>query len=343
MHRHPALLVFLSAAALEPACSPRYIATEDGPQAYYQTAYPKRDVSGQLEQVFRSVKRAQVTGFYDTYRFALADSITAEAVGQRGTYRRATERFSFDRTRVGTATIVSVSGGHATLVTDNHVTTLPDTIVVYHSERGRSDPEDRPGRFVESVSIRTSSRYLVIGLPDNRPFTVQARDSAADVAVLDVRLPDGPLAEIVPVLTVPVGNPARLSLGSFVYVLGYPRGFQMVTRGIVSEPDRSRDHSFLLDGLFNRGISGGLILAVRGEGSALEWVGMARSAASEPVYSLLPEYRALAEEDLTVPYEGRLYLQRTARIDYGITFTVPVNVVQQVLRQAGVRISAPGP
>ena len=333
----PALPALFALLLVPGGCGPRYVVTERGPQAFYQTGQPIRDTSAELERIFRSVKRVQVTGYYETFRFALRDSITAPAVRDRATYRRATERYSFDHTKTGTGTIVSAAGVRALLVTNEHVINLPDTIVVYYREDG-PDGRPQPGRFVESVSVLTNDRYLVVGVPDNRPFTVLARDRAADVAVLAVELTDALRPDAVAALGTPPGQAGRLVWGSFVYVVGYPRGFQMVTRGIVSEPNRSRDHGFLLDGLFNRGISGGLILAVRGDSNALEWVGLAASASAEADFALLPEARALEEENLLVPYEGRLYLQRTQRIDYGITFTVPVDAVLRVLREVGITL-----
>jgi hypothetical protein len=113
----------------------------------------------------------------------------------------------------------------------------------------------------------------------------------------------------------------------------------MVTRGIVSEPNRTADHAFLMDGLFNRGISGGLILGVRGDTNELEWVGLAASAAGGAEYRLTPERRLVEEEGLILPYEGPVYLERLARIDYGITFAVPSTAVLRLLRQARVTVA----
>jgi hypothetical protein len=331
------------ALATAASCSRPFVVTERGPQAYYQTGYPIRDTSGELERILHSVKRTQTTGYYETFRFALADSITVPDIRQRATYRRATERFTFDHIKTGTATIVSAGAGRAVLMTNEHVTSLPDTIIVYHIDQPPGAAPARPRRYIESVSVLMDERFLVVGLPDARPFTVLARDTSADVAILSVDLSDAVNPTAVQVLPIPAGDGSRLGWGSFVYVFGYPRGFQMVTRGIVSEPNRSRDHGFLLDGLFNRGISGGLIVAVRGDTNELEWVGLATSASGETDYMLLPEARAIEEENVTLPYEGRLYLRRTSRIDYGITFTVPVAAVQRLLRQAGIPIAASSP
>lgn len=333
---------FLVIAGLWAAgCTPRYVQTERGPQAYYQTGYPIRDTSVQLERILRSVKRIQVTGFYETFRFAQADAITRAAVRDRDTYRKATERFTFDHTKTGSATIIDVGGGRATMVTNEHVTALPDTIVVYYRDRSAGGPGRGLTGYVESVSILTGRRDLVLGMPDNRPFTVTARDSLADVAAITTLLSAEDAPGSVAPLRIAVGDPSKLAWGSFVYVLGYPRGFRMVTRGIVSEPNRTTDHSFLLDGLFNRGISGGLVVAVRGDTNELEWVGLATSASAEAEYILLPESRALEEEGMLVPYEGRLYLERSARIDYGITFSVPVTAVRRVLRDHRIPFAVP--
>lgn len=329
--------VLLAAAG----CSRQYLVTERGPQAYYQTGTPVRDVSGDLERIFRSVKRLQVTGYYRTYRFAERDSITAADVRSSATFGRATERFTFDHSKGGTATIIGLSAGRVTAITNDHVVALPDTVIVYFDEPDSAPA--RPSRYVESVSILTRRRNLLLGLPQPYDFMVLARDSVHDIAAVAVQLAGEEAVTAVTVLDVPLGDPARLAWASFAYVLGYPRGFRMVTRGIVSDPNRGGDHSFLLDGLFNRGISGGLILGVRGDSEALEWIGLATSASAQTENVLWPEPRGLNEEGLLAPYEGRLYIQRTARIDYGITFSVPVTTVQRFLREAGIPLMQPQP
>jgi S1-C subfamily serine protease len=309
----------------------RYVPADRPPQAFYQTSFPIHDTSGELERIFRSVKRIQVTGYYTTYRFTRADSITDADLRVRGTFRRATEQFTFDHSKSGTATIINRLGNNLTLITNDHVTRLPDTIVVYYGDPPGARAGPRPPRAIESVSIRTDQRYMVIGLSELASFRVTARDSANDIATISVDLIAEGAGDLVRVLRVPIGDPSRLSWGSFVYVLGYPRGYRMVTRGIVSDPNRTRDNSFLLDGLFNRGISGGLILAVRGDTGALEWVGMATGTSAQPEYLLIPERRELEDYGFLMPYEGNLYIERVSRIDYGITFSVPMTAIQRFL------------
>jgi S1-C subfamily serine protease len=334
MRRSIILLAGITCILVSYGCSTRYIITDRGPQAYYQTGFPIHDTSAELARIFRSVKRLQVTGYYTTYRFTQADSITDADLRLRATYRRAAEQFSFDHTKTGTATIIARVGNSFTLITNDHVTRFPDTLVAYFAEDPAPGTRRRP-RFVETVSIRVNQRNFVLGLPEVAPFRVLARDSAADLATLTVDQPDAATAGQVAVLRVPTGDPSRLSWGSFVYVLGYPRGFSMVTRGIVSDPNRSRDNAFLVDGLFNRGISGGIILAVRGDTGRLEWVGMASAASAQVEYMLMPERRELDDYGMLMPYDGRLYIERATRIDYGITFSVPMTSIQRFLAAPG--------
>ena len=139
----------------------------------------------------------------------------------------------------------------------------------------------------------------------------------------EVRSSDRPPSRLAP------GDPGRLSLGSLVYAIGHPAGFQMVTHGIVS--DRGPNASFLIDGLWNEGMSGAPILAVRGEGGGLEWVGMSQSASVRTEYRLTAEEGAERTQDSRRPYEGPIYVQPVQEIRYGITFSVPMDVIRRFL------------
>lgn len=326
------------AGLLITGCGVRTAPAGPSPQAYYRTSFPERDVSRQLERALDAIKRVQVTATYQTYRFDPADSVSVAEIRSDSTFRRARERYSSNQIKLGTGTVVRVRGREVTMLTNHHVVRVPDTVVVYHRE-ARPGGGRRAGRHVESVSILQRAQYLVVGLPDNRGLRVMARDSTQDLALVAVELLEDPDGSV-NVLNLPTGDPRRLGWGAFVYVAGYPGGFRMITRGIVSDPNRGPDAAFLLDGLFNRGISGGLILAVRGDTDALELVGLATSAAAQTEYVLLPEARELDEEGLLIPYQGTLYLERVSRLQYGITFSVPTSAVVRFLRGAGITLRA---
>lgn len=333
-------LPLLVACLLIAACGGRPVPGGPSPQAYYRTGFPERDISSQLERALAAIKRLQVTATYETYRFERADSVTVADIRLESTFARASERYTSNQVKLGTGTVVRVRGREVAMLTNDHVVRVADTVVVHHRE-ARPGGGRSAGQTVESVSILRQTRYMVVGLPEHRTPRVLARDRARDLALVAVELMQDADAAV-RALDLPMGDPRRLGWGAFVYVTGYPGGFRMVTRGIVSDPNRGPDAAFLLDGLFNRGISGGLILAVRGDTDALEVVGLATSAAAQPEYVLLPEVRELDEEGLLVPYQGSLYLERVTRLQYGITFSVPATAVARFLRSAGITLRTAG-
>jgi hypothetical protein len=327
-------------AAFGPAfiggCTSRYVSTDHGPQAYYRTGFPQHDTSRELERLMRSVKRLHVTGHYETFMFDADARVTREQLRLPATYAQARATHTFTRSKSGTATAIERAGDHLQLITNAHTTRWPDTVVSYFAT---APGQARRDRIVESVAILRRQSNVIVDVPGTSEFVVVARDTLVDVALISAheRPPAGRGA--VPLARIRQGDPARLVWGSFVYVLGYPRGYPMVTRAVVSDPRRDRDDGFLLDGLFNRGISGGLVLAVRGDTDELEWVGLATSAAAQSELVLVPENRIIEEDGILMPYRGNLYVEQVTRIDYGITFSVPMTAVARFLRASGHRVS----
>ena len=314
----------------------QYVQTvEDlGPQAYYQTGFPLRDSSQSLERAFDSVKRIQTRASYDTYVFAQdnapfeTDPLSPELLAS------AVDTVSSPQDRAATAVVLSRTGRNVTLVTVAHVLTFPDTIVEYfdadESQVGLPPALTAP-RHIESISIKTRQTNWVLELPEVDSFEILATEARGDVALIGVEYREGADPEEVVPLRLSIGNSDRLVWGSFVYVLGFPRGYPMVTRGVVSAPDHPVLESFVVDGIWNRGMSGGLILAVRGDGEGLEWVGMAQAAAGSTELRLVPEEGALFEHDIRRPYVGPIFLEEYQRIDYGITLSVPMTTIRRFL------------
>ncbi|MEX2583639.1 MAG: serine protease [Gemmatimonadota bacterium] len=349
LDRLPRLLAACTAGIAPVACGgPLPVAGGLGGHAYYQTAFPAYDTSEILGRTFESVKRIQTTAIYETYTFAPNDAPTEGEVGEPDILRSAVDTTSFPHERAATAVVLSSSSGNVALLTANHALEFPDRIIqFFDDENGRAGAAARPpgSRLVESISIKTHQTNWLLGAT-LEPFEVLERDPIRDLALIGVREPlertrAGPIPGIpleerarrIQVLSLPAGESQRLSWGSFVYVIGYPKGYPMVTRGIVSTPDERTSGTFLVDGLWNRGSSGGLILAVRGDGRGLEWVGMARGAAATTEIRLVPEERTESPGGVRRPYEGRIFLEEYRGVDYGITFSVPMHEIRRFLNE----------
>ena len=322
-------------------------------QAHYQTHFPQYDTSGELEQAFASVKRIQADATYETYLYPLGSAPTEADLEDPEFRIAAPDTVLSQETRAATAIVLGRRGRRFTLLTVDHGTHFPDTLVDYFPRESSGDtrlpprrsPEGPGGvepRRVERISVKTSEVFWIFGLPDLGSFQLLARAPVDDLALLGVEYPAGLEPGERRVLRLAAGDSERLSWGSFVYVMGHPLGYPMVTRGIVSTPGDLVVGSFLVDGLWNRGMSGGPILALRGDGSGVEWIGMAQAAVASPEVRLRPEHEDLEPEELGRAYEGPLYLDQLRRIQYGITLSIPMNTIRSFLNRERETLDALG-
>lgn len=329
--------VFLMLAAvffivLSSGCRTKYVATDRGPQAFYQTGFPIHDTSKELERIFRSVKRINVTGHYVVYIFPPESRITERDIGDAETYKQAIETMPYTNSKAGSATIVASTPNQTALITNEHVIDFPDTVISHFKDPSYSGR--RSGvRYIEQIAIKSSQINLIYDLPELGPFDILSRDKINDIALIGVHHPDNKITDRAPVLRVRAGDPTKLVWGSFAYILGYPKGYKMVTRAIVSDPNRDRRASFFLDGLFNEGISGGIILAVRGDTGELEWIGMAKGGAASRELILIPPETEIEDIDFLRPYEGNVYVSPVQRIEYGITLSVSMKSIRNFFRE----------
>jgi S1-C subfamily serine protease len=223
---------------------------------------------------------------------------------------------------------VAAAAGRGTLVTTEHGITLADTTVLYFGV-GQMRPSDASP--LQTVSIKRDQANMVVAPAWVEPFVVLGRSPQSDLAVVGVELPTGVDFGELSAIPVGPGQPRQLSWGSLVYIVGHPSGYQMVTRAIVSRPDLGPRDRFLTDGLLNEGASGAPILAIRGDSEELEWVGIARAAASRTDYRLGVQVDPERAPSAPMLYDGPIYLSQSGAIRYGITFSIPIGEVGELL------------
>jgi S1-C subfamily serine protease len=304
---------------------------ERAPQAYYQTSWPVRDQSGELARAFESLRQIHYTAEYRTWVFAETAGVTGADVSRGGWESRADTSFTQTRSKRGTAAIIARSGNRVQLLTTNHVVQFPARQVDYFESREAVVGDPALTRRVASVSVLTSEQGMLVPHPSRRPFEVLARDERHDLALVGLELYETSDTSRYLPLAMPNGDARRLSWGSFVYVLGFPSGYPMVTRAIVSNPDWDGRGAFITDGLWNEGISGGLILAVRGDTEILEPVGLARAGAAARELRLQPDTLEIPAEARSRGYTGPIFVETVLRIQYGITLPVSMTRVTEFL------------
>jgi hypothetical protein len=205
----------------------------------------------------------------------------------------------------------------------------PDTIVEYVG--GDLESTD-PGRGIRTLQVKSRQVNWVLDLPGARTFQLLAWDEDLDVALIGFRPVATDQLLFARPIAVPAGSPGELLPGSFVYILGYPGGYGMVSTGVATPIDGGRD-GFVVDGNWNRGVRGGAILAVRGDGTTLEWVGMARAASATVEERIVPPPSAARLQDPRLPYEGPVFLEETLRIQYGVTLSVPMTTIREFIER----------
>ncbi|HPI74680.1 MAG TPA: serine protease, partial [bacterium] len=211
------------------------------------------------------------------------------------------------------------------VLTCSHVVYHGDSLFTYYNEEEKSR-----NRYIRTVAIKTRERLLAAGFPEDGVLQLLAHDPQVDLALIG-RTWSKPLDRVINDFRYPLGKGVELDWGSFVYLIGYPQGQLMVTKAIVSQPNRDGRGGFLLDGNFNRGFSGGIILAIRDGVPNFEMVGLASSTSGAPEAVLTPSPDA--EYGMRVPYDGQAYAVSINRINYGITFIVPSEAILEFINK----------
>ena len=307
----------------------------------YDSEFPYKNCSKQLERVMESVKKVNVIAYYEMYVFGQEQRLRKEQISGLKLKRASISHSYFNKTSSGTGTIISAYGTKVVLLTCAHVVDYPDSSYSHFIINGESSP------YIQSIAIKLRQEVYVTEASGEGNLEVILMDRRKDIALLGQEFRG--MQRLGPVLDYPAGESKELEWGSFVYLLGFPKGYRMITRGIVSNPNRDKSGGFLVDALFNRGFSGGIILAIRDGVPNFELVGMAKSVSAQFDYMLVPE-KELSEYqyDPYIPYTGNLYVETISNIDYGITHSISIETIREfvkdnkdVINRAGYRIEAP--
>jgi len=286
----------------------------------YDSEFPSQNASNEIERITHSVKKLYCVSSYTTYQFKKEAKITTYHLRQ-GAYKKAAWGvISTNETTFGTATIIGFTNSHVALLTCAHITHSPDTLIAYY-ETNEADPL----LYVKSFSVKEKQENWVKDLSSFGSFPVLAADLSSDIAILGKKSEN--LTDTVLPFPYPAGKAKELEWGSFVYVLGYPLGNLVVTKGIASLLPKRPSGEFTLDALLNKGYSGGIILAIRDGVPNFELVGIVKTVNSSTDQYLKPEKGDHQYIDY-MPYTGDLYIGKSDMIQYGLNSVVPFEVIK---------------
>lgn len=288
----------------------------------YDSEFPYKSTSSELNKISETVHRVYSTAFYKIYVFDSNKNHTLFSLANKKLQEYAIKEVIADNSLSGTAVTYYCQDGNVALLTCAHTISFPDTIVAY-----RLDGEGNQTKFVESISIKEKQVTYVAGFPEGSLVEVLATDNHNDIALIGRKY--GAQKNIfLPTFTYPNGKAKEVEWGTFVYLVGYPLNYKMITKAIVSSPNKDENGSFLVDAVVNPGFSGGLVLAIRDGVPNFELIGMVQWVPEEYESLLYPQnIDANTSYNPVVPYKGDLFVRKHTSIRYGIVKVIPIEVI----------------
>jgi hypothetical protein len=293
----------------------------------YDSEFPYKSTSSELNKISETVHRVYSTAFYKIYVFDSKENYTLFSLSNKRLQDYAIKEAIADNSLSGTAVTYYCQDGNVALLTCAHTISFPDTIVAF-----RLDGEGNETKFVESISIKEKQVIYVAGFPEGSLVEVLAVDNHNDIALIGRKF--GAQKNIfLPTFNYPDGKAKEVDWGTFVYLVGYPLNYKMITKAIVSSPNKDENGSFLVDAVVNPGFSGGLVLAIRDGVPNFELIGMVQWVPEEYESLVYPQnIDANNSYNPVVPYKGDLFVRKHTSIRYGIVKVIPVEIIAEFLR-----------
>lgn len=300
-------------------------AQQAGADTYYDSGIGSVSVNSQIESGFQSVRRIQNNTIYRSYFFPEGSEIHVSQLVEAALDSLGLETSVDTHSNAGSATVIFNNNVRAVLLTAAHTVSQPDTLI-HFKEQVAGVQED----LIEAVSIKVSENRFVI--TDHGIVSLEIVNESLDKDLALLITASGYEArDQLRVLEMPSGDYEQIEWGSKIYALGYPRGIQMVSSGVISLTNHPH-RTLLADLNINRGFSGGLVSSVNSETGRLEWIGMITSAMGENLTYLVPEKSILADYNPDVVYQGEQYIETIRLIHYGIGYGVNIEDIKEFIR-----------
>lgn len=288
----------------------------------YDSEFPYTSTSDELKKISETIQRVNSTAFYKIYIFSEEDNFTLNDLKNKKLDDVAAQEALADNSSSGTAVTVHSENGNVALLTCAHILSFPDTIIAY-----KLDDLGSSTNYVESISLKEKQVIYVAGFPEGSRVEILAIDHELDIALIG-RKYGAQSGIFFPAFNYQLGSAKEVEWGTFVYLVGYPINFKIITKAIVSSPRRDEAGSFLVDAVINPGFSGGVVLAIRDGVPNFEFIGLVQWVPEEEESLIYPEIpKSKSSYNPILPYEGNLYVRKHSSIRYGIAKVIPVESI----------------
>ena len=316
-------LIVLLILAINISCNKTTHQNADFPiiDGKYDSEFPNRPTSKELEKIAESIKLLSSFSVYNVYSF---DENTPQILLWKNPEKYAFQTYVEEKPSNGTATIIYNNDGLIGLLTCAHIIDDPDTLIKYFDDENDN---------IKSIHILERQSRIIVDIDDFQDFEVFAIDKELDIALIGKRIPLSKNKQIT-VFPFKTGKASELNWGTFTYIFGYPKGKKILSKAVVSGPNRNKSHAFLLDASQPRGISGGIVLALRDGPPNFEMVGMINAIDADFGKILVPDRRADNKYDRPGrPYAGNIYTKLIPTISYGIQYAISMESILGFLKK----------
>ncbi len=287
----------------------------------YDSEMPSKSIAPYIEHISSTVKKLNVVAFYMKYEFAPGVIKSKADLTKANILLHALSSKVDSESVSGTVTVVYAQNGLVGMLTADHILDFPDTVIGWYRNESLG---------IGGVAIKMSQKNFVAGIPESSEVEIVLRDKEHDIAFLKKKRETQGVS--IPVFNYPLGNIRYLDWASVVYIVGYPLGNLMVTQAIASKPRNRQVAKFITDAIFNHGISGSPVVALRDGVPNFELVGMAVSTSAKNLLYLRPYHYDESVMPTEEIYQGDMVVARQRVINYGVTYSVSVNTIVDFLK-----------
>jgi len=224
----------------------------------------------------------------------------------------------------GSGLILSKHGEDMLVITCYHVFDFEDTVKTYYF-----DKRNQPTKFLQTQAIKYGqTTYVTHKNGTVSRGNIIIKDEKNDIALIETKAIKNTLSEL-PFQGV-ISSKVNIKLGKEVYLLGFPKGHLMITKGLAS-PSKYKN-KFMVDVSFNPGFSGGIAILFDTETGNYQYIGMANSTAYDSQIALGPidDFKNI-NINKNVPYQDDIYIKELKMINYGLTFVIKSDVIVNFL------------
>ncbi|MBL1214007.1 MAG: trypsin-like peptidase domain-containing protein [Ignavibacteriae bacterium] len=321
-------IIFICWVLLSSCSGNKSITTTNTYDGKYDGVEPNEGAVQSFDEMWKSVKLINSIAYYNSYSFSYEENITDEKFYQNKVELKQFPKSFYTDNSAGTAVILTNNNGNLLLLTCAHVVNFPDTVITYYA-----DKSGEPLESIESFSIKIDQDNYVSDLPNNGYVKIIAFDDGIDAALLGGKFLSDKLLKHKP-LQFNYGNSDEIDWGNKVYIFGYPMNRKMITSGMVSLYESNPDDYFLIDAVFNRGMSGGVVMAVRDGAPNYEIVGMIKSSPADSKIVVKPF--GIDDEYSNIPkgvFKGKLKIEIEKEMKYGISKVISINAIKNFVAE----------